>query len=243
MACAAVVRVADAVAQLGGSDCEELGDGFLAQPVNAITSLAYVVAGLVVLGVAWRRGRVTVDAWVYAALLAAIGLGSVLFHGPQPAGSRVLHDLPITLTVFYMVAADVQLLRNGRPTRWSLFLPAAAVATLVTVIEVEAGMLLTGVGVLALVVCEVTIFRRDLRGLAGLRTRAAVLVISISAVAGVSFLFGRTGSPVCDPDGVVQLHAVWHVVSASVFALWWVIASYEPEDVRPVESSATPAAR
>ncbi len=229
--------VATLVSQLGGSDCEELGDGFLAQPINAITSLAYVVVGLIVLGVAWRRNRVTVDAWVYAVLLAGIGFGSVLFHGPQPAGSRVLHDLPITLTVFYMVAADVQLLRNGRPTRWAIFVPAAAVAALVTVVAVEAGMLLTGAGVLALVVCEVMIFRRDLRKLAGLRTPAAVLVITISAIAGASFLLGRSGSPVCDPDGVVQLHAVWHLISASVFVLWWVVASYEAEGVsRPARS-------
>ncbi len=118
--------VATLVSQLGGSDCEELSDGLLAQPINAITSLAYTVVGVGVLLLAWRRGRVTLDAWVYGGLLVAIGLGSVLFHGPQPAGSRVLHDLPITLTVFYMVAADVQLLRNGRPTRWAIFVPAAA---------------------------------------------------------------------------------------------------------------------
>lgn len=223
--CAAVVRVADVAAQIGSSDCEELGGGFLAQPVNAITSLFYVAVGLAVVVDALRRGRPTSDTWVFAALLAAVGLGSVAFHGPQPDGARVMHDLPITLTVLYIVAVDVALLRGGRPSRWRLFLPAALVAAGITAIDVDAGTALTGIGVVAVAILEVVIHRRNLRGLDDrARRRSAFLVVAVGVVAAVTWLLGRTDSPACDPASLVQLHAVWHLLSGIVFALWWVLA-------------------
>ena len=34
---------------MGGSDCEHIGQGLLAQPANTLSSLAYVLAGLLLL--------------------------------------------------------------------------------------------------------------------------------------------------------------------------------------------------
>ena len=31
---------------------------------------------------------------------------------------------------------------------------------------------------------------------------------------------GRSGSPLCDPDSVVQLHGAWHVLSALAVVVW-----------------------
>ena len=195
---------------------------------------------------AWRRSRLGVDAWVYGALLAAIGIGSVLFHGPQPDGSRILHDLPITLTVFYIVAADIDLLRGGRPSRWMLFVPAAVVATAVTLVSVDAGGALTGIGVIALAVAEFLIYRRDLRGLGDRRRRlGAVSVIAIAAVAGATWFLGRTDSPACDPDGAFQFHGLWHLLSAAVFGIWWLLATQEPAEVsgESMDRAGSPPAR
>jgi hypothetical protein len=84
--------------RIGCSDCERIREGWLAQPVNALTSLAFVAAGGVVLARTWqpardRRGELL----AYSAMLALVGAGSVAFHGPQPPGARVMHDLPIPL--------------------------------------------------------------------------------------------------------------------------------------------------
>ncbi len=83
--------MADAI---GGSDCETIRDGLLSQPTNALTSACYIAAGLVV----WMR--IPADqrkgpGGAYAVLLALVGVGSVLYHGPQPVGSKFLHDAPI----------------------------------------------------------------------------------------------------------------------------------------------------
>jgi hypothetical protein len=69
---------------LGGSDCEALRDGWLGQPINAVSSMAYVLAGAYLLR---ERGRV-----VPAVALAAVGVGSALYHGPMPPGADLVHN-------------------------------------------------------------------------------------------------------------------------------------------------------
>ena len=101
-----------ATEEIGGSDCEALREGILAQPVNALSSLGYVVAGVVV----WRRLGPQHRGWpgyTYALLLAAIGIGSALFHGPQPPLSKFLHDAPIALLLVLIAGiAAVRWRRN-----------------------------------------------------------------------------------------------------------------------------------
>ncbi|MCA1845327.1 MAG: ceramidase [Actinobacteria bacterium] len=66
---------------MGGSDCEQIGSGWLAQPVNALSSLVYVAVGVWLL---WRsrapgvrRGPLVAG----GAALLAVGVGGVAFHG------------------------------------------------------------------------------------------------------------------------------------------------------------------
>jgi hypothetical protein len=74
------------VLALGASDCEALHGGWLGQPVNCLSSLAYVGAGAYLL----RRGGP--GARPVAAALGAVGLGSVLYHGPMSPGAEAVHD-------------------------------------------------------------------------------------------------------------------------------------------------------
>lgn len=104
---------------LGGSDCEALHDGLLGQPVNAVSSLAYVVAGVYVLR---RGGPATV-----AAALAAVGVGSVLYHGPMPAGAGPVHDGSIVALGAAVAVAGLRG-RLARPTPTAWLLGGAAIA-------------------------------------------------------------------------------------------------------------------
>lgn len=72
------------VLALGASDCEALHAGLLGQPANSLSSLAYVAGGAYVL----RRGGLAGPALA----LGAVGIGSVLYHGPMPPGAEALHD-------------------------------------------------------------------------------------------------------------------------------------------------------
>jgi hypothetical protein len=101
---------------LGGSDCEALRDGVLGQPVNTVSSLAYLAAGAYVL---WRGGPPG-PGWA----LALVGVGSVLYHGPMPSGAELVHDA--SLVAVPAAALAVAWRRRSFPR-----LPAAAVVALV----------------------------------------------------------------------------------------------------------------
>jgi hypothetical protein len=106
-------RVIDQPDTLGDADCERLHDGLWGQPVNTVTSFAYVAAGL------WLGARTArlprperpAAGW-YAACVAITGVGSVAYHGPQFSGAQLLHDLPIAGVVG--IGAAVPLLRRRR---------------------------------------------------------------------------------------------------------------------------------
>jgi hypothetical protein len=100
---------------LGTSDCEALHDGWLRQPVNTLSSVAYVVAGAYVL----RRGGPGTSTLALA--LATVGVGSVLYHGPMPPGAELAHDGSILA-----LAVAVPFAWRRRSLRWPP--PAALVA-------------------------------------------------------------------------------------------------------------------
>ncbi len=56
--------------------CERLGPGFWAEPVNAVTNAAFLIAALW----AWPRTAGLPLARAMAVMLGVIGLGSFLFH-------------------------------------------------------------------------------------------------------------------------------------------------------------------
>jgi hypothetical protein len=104
----------DLVAALGGSDCERIRSGVLAQPSNAVSSLAYVAAAAVVVATARRAtGPRRLVLFGYAGALVTVGTGSVAYHGPQPAWAGWAHDGSIA--VMLMLAAVV--LVGAEPVR------------------------------------------------------------------------------------------------------------------------------
>ena len=119
------MQVLSAPRGFGHSDCERIVDGALAQPVLAVTSLAYVAAGIAVLCWAIRlKARLAGTAGV---ALVAVGAGSVVFHGPQPSWAGPAHDWPI-VAVGALYAAG--LVWTGRRQWRSVWAPAAGVFAL-----------------------------------------------------------------------------------------------------------------
>ncbi|HEX6286434.1 MAG TPA: hypothetical protein VFZ80_03035 [Acidimicrobiia bacterium] len=80
-------------------DCEAVSDSLLGQPVNSLTTLAFMAAGVVV----WRM---TERHWVAVGLMAT-GLGSFLFHGPMPSYAQLAHDVTLWFLVVVVVASIV----------------------------------------------------------------------------------------------------------------------------------------
>jgi len=209
--------------RIGESDCEAIRDGVLAQPVNAISSAAYVVVGLwlVVRAVSNRAGETAVQV-VFGLALASVGIGSVAFHGPQPPGSRLLHDLTIA-AVFALIAA-----RNlGTLRQWSdtgvlvVFAVITAAVGMVMALSPDAGNAATGVVGAVAVGSEIYLYWSRKRGPFSPRIlRWLIAIVGLLAVAGVVNLLGRTDAPLCDPDSLYQGHAAWHALTAAAFGLY-----------------------
>ena len=77
--------------------CERLGPGIWAEPINALTNLAFVGAAFA----AWRLTNqcrsMSVETGLLIGLMVAIGIGSGLFHTIATSWARVLDVLPILL--------------------------------------------------------------------------------------------------------------------------------------------------
>ena len=106
------MQVLAAASAMGQSDCEHVVGSPLAQPVLAITSVAYVAAGLAVLCLAARaRGALTAAA---GAVLIAVGAGSFVYHGPQSSWAGPAHDWPIVALAAVYAAGLALTVRSQR---------------------------------------------------------------------------------------------------------------------------------
>lgn len=101
----------------GYSDCERIVDTALAQPVLALTSMAYVAAGLAAL--VWAaRVRTTLCAAAGVALVA-VGAGSFAYHGPQPLWAGPAHDWPIVALAAVCAAGLVGSVSRREWSKWA----------------------------------------------------------------------------------------------------------------------------
>ena len=100
-----------------------VSSGYLAQPANAISSLALTGAGL------WLLVRV--PGWLARAMGGALviaGVGSFGYHGPQPSWSGPVHDAGVVLVALAGVAVLIAGLATGHHRRLSAPLAVLGVA-------------------------------------------------------------------------------------------------------------------
>lgn len=77
--------------------CERLGPGLWAEPLNATTNLSFLIAAWLVWRLAKQRQLLSPVVLLLIALIAAIGIGSGLFHTYATTWSRILDVVPILL--------------------------------------------------------------------------------------------------------------------------------------------------
>lgn len=191
--------------------CERLDPGFWAEPVNALTNLAFVLAAAVM----WPRVRGL--GRVMCAVLAGIGLGSFLFHTLATAWAAAADTTPITAFILiYLFAANRDFW--GLPP-WVAavgalaFLPASALATPwlahVPVLGVSAPYLPVPILILAY---AAGLRRRAPETARGLAIGAALLLLSLTFRSLDQWLCAAL------PLGT---HFLWHLLNALM--LGWMI--------------------
>jgi hypothetical protein len=219
---------------VGGSDCEHIGQGLLAQPANTLSSLAYVLAGGLLLGrtLAGRSGA-RIAPVVYAVTVIGVGIGSAAFHGPMPAWGRFAHDLSIAAVLAFVIGYDVALARGASANAGlAMFVAITGACAVVLAVSPDAGNALDAVLVAGAVVAEIGA-SRSAAGRATADGRLWIVIVGIVAIGALLNALGRTDAPLCEPDSPVQLHALWHVLTAFVLWLYGTAALGPREQARP----------
>jgi hypothetical protein len=184
------------------ADCESIGSGLLRQPVNSLTTFAFILAGIIVV---FRRPE---RRWVGIAMVAT-GIGSFLFHGPMPGGSEWAHDVSLAWLLL-VVAAD-----GSRWEGWSRIPGLAGIAVVFGLFPLAADPISVALTIVALI----SVLRGD-------RSAATWAAVSVLAVSGLVGRLGATNWPWCDPDSTVQLHGLWHLGAAAAVTTWALMAPH-----------------
>ena len=219
---------------MGSSDCEHIGQGLLAQPANTLSSLAYVLAGVLLLrrSLAGRSGARTMP-MVYAVAVIGVGIGSAAFHGPMPAWGRFAHDLSIAAVLAFVIGYDVALARWASANAGlAMFVGITGACAVVLAVAPDAGNALDAVLVAGAVVAEIGA-SRSAAGRATADGRLWIVIVGVVTIGALLNAVGRTDAPLCEPDSPVQLHAVWHVLTAFVLWLYGTAALGPREQARP----------
>ncbi|MET0839705.1 MAG: ceramidase domain-containing protein [Marmoricola sp.] len=212
----------------GAEFCEAARDGWLKQPANALSNLGFVVAGV---AVGWRagvpEGRLARPglAAALAVVVVLLGPGSMAMHATQSSLGGHLDLTSMFLVASFAAAYSLmRWLERGAAYFWGVFFIALLGCELVERIPGEipvvmhAGNLVFGALFAVSLVLEVRLRRRD--GGAGDVRWIWAAVVAI-AVAFVVWNLSKDGAPLCDPDSLVQGHAVWHLLGAvSVYCLY-----------------------
>ena len=204
---------------LGTADCELIGGGWLAQPVNAWSSLAFAAVGIVLIASMSRAPQSDRSLRVaFGLLMIATGLGSFLYHGPQSAGAGFAHDISFLTMLWFLIIMNPALPYGvERRYAWAALMMVAVAASAVLLAWPGSTNLLTGISVAGLITSDVLVQR--IGGVNGRWYAAALLLLAASLVFN---LLGRSGAAACDPESILQFHAMWHALAAVALGAYYV---------------------
>ncbi len=199
--------------------CERLSGAFWAEPLNAVTNGAFILAALAGL-LLWRRaGGRDLAAALLIGLVFAIGVGSFLFHTMPRRWTLLADVVPIQLFAFSCFGLALR--------RFLGFSPAASLAGTMMFVAAAFGLSAAlgpllpagmrgsaGYAAFVLGLFGVALALR-LRGMA---PEAARLLMWAGLVFALSLTLRSLDSAACEvvPFG---LHWAWHVLNAVVLAL------------------------
>ncbi len=197
--------------------CERLTPAFWAEPVNALTNLAFLLAAAVAWHHARRIGQLRPAIAALCLLLACIGLGSFAFHSFATRWAALADVLPIQLFSLVALVTGLHRFTGAVPGRTGLLTGltlAALVAATWALAQIAPPQLRGAVGYapawLALWGFAVLTAVQGSPLARAMATAALVFTVSLTA---------RTlDAPLCDvlPMGT---HWLWHLLNAVTLAL------------------------
>lgn len=192
--------------------CERLGSGFWAEPLNALTNAAFILAAAAPFLVRNPR-RPDPTILGLAALVATIGVGSFLFHTLANRWTLLADVLPITLFIYaYLGFALRRFLGYDWLATGAIvvaFLPLSAV------IEAIARPVLGGsAGYLAALLAMLAVALPARR----LAHPAFRYLLAAAGIFAVSLTLRTLDAPLC-ATVPIGTHFLWHLLNAATLAI------------------------
>ncbi len=231
------IRSESPLVAVSHSDCERPRLSGIAQPASALSSLAIVAVGLGVLAEVGRtRGSRPRKAMAgpggasLGAVLLVLGLGSFAFHRSPTVWAGNLDAWGVTLVAIWWTAWNLHR-KKEVPRPWMLFAVAAVGAAAWIV------LLPDGTVVLQIFAVAYAAWSELLRPPLGRDVRLLAAAVVVGALGAAVWVASRQGGALCDPESLVQGHAVWHVLAATALALsawylWSELAAQRPPGLR-----------
>ena len=189
--------------------CERLGPGLGAEPINALTNLAFLVAAWATWRLMRRSAGGVSGVWLLPMLMGTVALGSGLFHTFATPWALVLDVLPILLFqlvfLWFYARRIVALGRVGSAVMLSAFLATALLGRRFP--AVLNGSLMYAPGVLVMMALGIHHWAAARREPFGLLAAAMLLLIAV--------VFRSIDQALCAawPFGT---HFLWHLLTALV---------------------------
>ena len=200
--------------------CERLDPSYWAEPVNAITNAAFLVAALVM----WLRTAGMPMGRLLSLILAAIGVGSFLFHTHATVWASIADVTPIVLFILTYVYAANRDFWGWRV--WvsglgaTFFLPYAAAATFLFA-ELPFFVISAPYWPVALLILVYAWLLPDPLVSRGLAIGAGLLILSLTA---------RSLDLLLCPTIPLGTHWIWHCLNGLM--LGWMIEVWRQKKLR-----------
>lgn len=192
--------------------CERQSSAFWAEPANALSNFAFVIAAAAAFLLWRRRGGADYPALALIIVTASVGVGSFIFHTVATRGAMLLDVVPIAIFIYgYFLLALRRFFGLAMVPTTAITLAFAAFSSFAGTIAALNGSVgyLPALGALS-IFAALLWSRRGQREIAR-ALGAAALVFAIS-------LFFRTIDRAICPAFPLGAHLLWHMLNACV--LW-----------------------
>jgi hypothetical protein len=226
----------------GASFCEAARAGWIVrQPANTLSTIGFVVAGLLI---GWQAGGRDETghpmdrrlATAMACLVVLLGPGSAAMHATQSVAGGALDVLSMYLFAAFAAAYAIMRWRRGGPrTLAVVFVAGVAFCELAGLWHAElpvvmaAGNVAFGLLLIGAAVVEVRVMRRP-----GVRSPRRYAAVSLATILVAFAIWNLSNAWLCDPHSLVQGHAAWHLLDAvSAYFLYRYYAGEKTLDSAP----------
>lgn len=201
----------------GSAFCEALRGDLVNQPANTFSNLGFVLAGLTI-GWRGRKNPQLMDGMVgfFACVVVLLGPASAAMHA---SGTVLGQNLDLTsMFLISSFAASYAMKRWYELSRTQFFMAFAAwlimgeavlFSGIAVPVVLHGGNLVFAIGLLTAIVLEVRLWRRQPSKAVA---RAGLLTLAVLGGAFTIWLLDQ--GPWCDPNSLIQGHAVWHFLCA-----------------------------